>query len=291
MCPPDFTDAGLVTVIPTPDKSGNIVKDVEEYVHRASEHDDVFCAAFLSSVIVTGDSCEGKLEIEDLPQAWRTTKIACLSTRGSTTIPLPGSYVLKDQRLRQVFRLYDDDVNAFSIAFRHSEANRYYFTTRTKPCADDIPRLSPLRVGGSRHNACCVAVPSRLRFQPSPSKPLHGTRITVKDIFDIEGLRTSLGSREYLKLYPPVSTTAPSIQKLIDLGCHVVGLSQMCSTVLKQDPTQSIEFLAPFNPRADGWQSPSGGSHGQACAVARYDWLDIAIASDCEYVNLLAYLV
>lgn len=104
----------------------------------------------------------------------------------------------------------------------------------------------------------------------------------VKDIFDIEGIRTSVGSRDYLRLYPPAHTTAPAIQALIDLGCDLIGLSKMGSMVLKQEPTQAVEFLAPFNPRADGWQSPSGGSSGQASAIAQYDWLDIAVASDCE---------
>lgn len=145
-----------------------------------------------------------------------------------------------------------------------------------------ICRLIPLRISSKRHNTTCVAVASRLRFKTTPAKPLYGTRIAVKDIFDIEGFRTSLGSREYLRLYPPAARTAPAMEALIKAGCQVLGLSQMCSTVLKQEPTQSIEFLAPFNPRADGWQSPSGGSSGQACAVAQYDWLDFAIASDCK---------
>ena len=48
----------------------------------------------------------------------------------------------------------------------------------------------------------------------------------------------------------------------------------------KTEPTQTIDHLAPFNPRADGFQSPSGGSSGQPSAVATYDWLDIAVGSD-----------
>lgn len=147
-----------------------------------------------------------------------------------------------------------------------------------------INRLTPLRVGSSAHNTVSVAASSRLRSHRTLSQPLSGIRVIVKDIFDIEGIRTSLGSRDHLRLYPPASQTALAIQLLVDSGCQVLSLSKMCSTVLKQEPTQSIEFLAPFNPRADGWQSPSGGSSGQACAIAQYDWLDIAIASDCECI-------
>lgn len=53
--------------------------------------------------------------------------------------------------------------------------------------------------------------------------------------------------------------------------------------VLKAPPTQCIDVSAPFNPRGDGYLSPSGGSSGQATAVAAYEWVDFAIGSDCEY--------
>lgn len=53
------------------------------------------------------------------------------------------------------------------------------------------------------------------------------------------------------------------------------------------DPTQFIDFQAPFNPRGDGYQSPSGGSSGQPSAIAACEWLDIAISSDCEFVLLI----
>lgn len=111
--------------------------------------------------------------------------------------------------------------------------------------------------------------------------PLAGTRITVKDIFDVAGLKTGLGSRAYAELYPPAKTTAHSIQKLLNLGAELVGMSKMCSMVLNAPPTQCVDVIAPFNPRGDGYQSPSGGSSGQAAAVATYKWLDFAIGSDC----------
>ncbi|KAF2690058.1 hypothetical protein K458DRAFT_289838, partial [Lentithecium fluviatile CBS 122367] len=127
-----------------------------------------------------------------------------------------------------------------------------------------------------------IAVPSRLRFTPPPSKPLLSTRLTVKDISDVEGIQTCPDSRENLRLFPPATTTALAIQTLINAGCQIIGMSQMCSTVLKQETAQSVEFLAPFNPRADRWQSPSGGSSGQGCAVAGHESVDFAVASDCR---------
>lgn len=104
----------------------------------------------------------------------------------------------------------------------------------------------------------------------------------MKDIFTIQGLRMGLGSRAYTELYPPASSTAPAIQILLDAGAQLVGISKMCSMVLKAPPTQCIDLSAPFNPRGDGYHSPSGGSSGSAVAVAAYDWIDFAIASDCK---------
>jgi hypothetical protein len=198
---------------------------------------------------------------------------------------LPGPYLVDRFQLHPVFRVYEDDCHALSLPLHRSSQQKcvspymdlfVVFCLRTD-------RITPLRIGGSARNTVVVAVPTRLRYDRSRPLPLSGVRIAVKDIFDMKDIRTSLGSRDYLRLYPPARQTAPAIQSLIDSGCELISLSKMCSTVLKQEPTQSIEFLAPFNPRADGWQSPSGGSSGQACAIAQYDWLDIAIASDCTY--------
>lgn len=145
-----------------------------------------------------------------------------------------------------------------------------------------LPRLIPLKAGSSNHHARCIAVPSRLRAQPSSSRPLDGLRITIKDMFDIKGLRTSLGSREYLALCPRASATAPAVETLIKAGVEVLGITKMCAMVGIQHPVQCVDFPAPFNPRGDGYQSPSGGNNGQAAAVAAYDWLDIAIGTDCN---------
>lgn len=43
-----------------------------------------------------------------------------------------------------------------------------------------------------------------------------------------------------------------------------------------------VDYHCPFNPRADGYQSPSGSSAGSGAAEAAYEWLDYAIGSDCN---------
>ena len=41
-----------------------------------------------------------------------------------------------------------------------------------------------------------------------------------------------------------------------------------------------IDYLAPFNPRGDSYQSPSSSSTGSAVASAAYSWLDFTIGTD-----------
>ncbi|KAI9712295.1 MAG: hypothetical protein M1820_001508 [Bogoriella megaspora] len=262
----DVAGRQLVALIHIPQSASAPVDYLKQYVSLGLAEDDVFCLQFLAGIIVFCDRKCGSIDREDLPDSWKTSWVKMIPKDELAHPPPPGPYVMSEGKLRYALRLYDDDANAFSIACRMKRDRE----------------IVPLRIGSMCRNHNAVAVPSRLRFQPSDLQPLNGTRITVKDIFDIKGFKTSLGSREYLKMYPPASETATGISALIDAGCQILGLSQMGSMVLKQEPTQSIEFLAPFNPRADGWQSPSGGSSGQACAVASYDWLDISIGSDCE---------
>ncbi|KAF2836307.1 amidase signature enzyme [Patellaria atrata CBS 101060] len=47
-----------------------------------------------------------------------------------------------------------------------------------------------------------------------------------------------------------------------------------------EEPVGCIDFPAPWNPRADGYQSPAGRSSGSGAAIGAYSWLDIAIGSD-----------
>ena len=41
-----------------------------------------------------------------------------------------------------------------------------------------------------------------------------------------------------------------------------------------------FDYIAPFNPRGDGYQKPSSSSTGSAVACAGYDWLDFTIGTD-----------
>lgn len=50
--------------------------------------------------------------------------------------------------------------------------------------------------------------------------------------------------------------------------------------ISREEPTEAIDYRAPFNPRADRYQSPAGSSSGSAAAIAAYEWLDFTIGQD-----------
>jgi hypothetical protein len=243
-------------------------------VAKALARDDVFCLEFLNGIVFYGafvnDTVVEELAPSNLPESWNTSWTHFTTIDNCYRLS-PGPYLLHGGRLWDVFRLYSDSINAFTVTF--------------KPTTSSKDKLFRLTSQSGNRTAQSVAVPSRLRVQKSKSLPLSGMRITIKDMFEVEGFRTSIGSRAYLELYPPACRTAPAIQKLIDSGAVIVGFTQLCSMVGTTDPTQCIDFQAPFNPRGDGYQSPSGGSSGQPSAIAAYEWLDIAIGSDCEFVT------
>ena len=125
-------------------------------------------------------------------------------------------------------------------------------------------------------------MPSRISVEPSQIHLLGGIRIAVKDMSHIQGLRTSLGNRGYFELYQPCAKTAVSIKRLIDAGASIIGKTKLSSFASREEPTECVDFQAPFNPRGDGYQSPAGSSSSSGAAVAAYDWLDFAIWSDSK---------
>jgi Asp-tRNA(Asn)/Glu-tRNA(Gln) amidotransferase A subunit family amidase len=130
-----------------------------------------------------------------------------------------------------------------------------------------------------------VAVPSRRYAQPpNDSQPLAGMRISIKDNFQLAGVKTTNLSRSFSELYPPDGESADYVKELLKLGAIVLGKTKMSAFASSDEPTdQWIDYHCPFNPRGDGYQSPSGSSAGAAVSVAGYDWLDISIGTDSKF--------
>lgn len=127
-----------------------------------------------------------------------------------------------------------------------------------------------------------IPVPSRLRSSKSEILPLAGLRIAVKDNIHLQGVKTSLCNSAYAMTYAPSTYTAPCIQTLLDNGAVVLGKTKLAPFGHFAEPVEYIDYEAPWNPRADGYQSPGGSCSGSACAIAAYDWLDVTIGTDSK---------
>lgn len=126
------------------------------------------------------------------------------------------------------------------------------------------------------------ALQSRIKTQASSDGPLAGVRILVKDNIHLKGVKTSVGNKAFYDTYPKRHESATCIQKLIDKGVAVVGKTKLSSFASWEEPIECIDYQAPWNPRADRYQSTGGSSSGSAAAVSTYDWLDVAIGTDSE---------
>ncbi|KAL8948507.1 MAG: hypothetical protein Q9222_005310 [Ikaeria aurantiellina] len=227
--------------------------------------DDVLTKDFVNGVVLQDiDSSDVDIssEAEALLKSWGNDWIIKSST--SVSIP-PGAYLLRKNALWQVLRLYDDHQGAFLVSMQG---------------ANEDGAHEVLNDGKHGWSCCSLAVPSRLTKKATAGKPFVEWRIAVKDAFDIKGMKTSLCNKAYLELYSPVSTTAPSILHVIEGGSCILGKTKLSSFLSREEASESVDFQAPWNPRADGYQTTGGSSSGSTAAVAAYDWIDIGIGTD-----------
>lgn len=242
---------------------------IEEYnvtISDFNSRDDVFQNGFLQIIYViwTAESLEALEPWRSFAQETHQTKLFLgqgTNVTLSATIP-NGPYFVSAATgsIFKTYRLYPDHNLAFTQAAVSDERGGF------------------LAIPGMANS---VAVPSRLYYTPSASQPLAGLRMGVKDIFAVKGLKTSGGSRAYYDTYPEQNATAPSVQRLIDLGAVLVGKTATAQFANGDRPTVDwVDYHCPFNPRGDGYQVPSGSSSGSAAAIASYEWLDFAVGSD-----------
>lgn len=177
-------------------------------------------------------------------------------SRGEAVGYVPdGPYFLsREGSLYEAHRLYSDTQGAFTETV----------TTATEDGFSVLP-------ANSEGQALSVAVPSRLYFTRTSKKPLAGIRLGVKDIFDVRGVRTSNGNRAWYQLYPPANKSAVAVQRLLDAGAVLVGKMKTSQFANGETATADwIDYLAPFNPRGDGYEDPSSSSAGPAVGIGMY---------------------
>ncbi|KAI7363316.1 amidase signature enzyme [Hortaea werneckii] len=257
------SDVFPMTVIRTNDSALSI-SELNDTISSFNDMDDVFTQDFLASVFLdywgVGPFQPSMTENmtahpQKILEPWPTLMMA----RGHW------ADVCKTGAVFKAHKLYPDDYLTFIQGIISDEAGGYL----------SLPAVTENVMAKS------VAVPSRLYSTITPERPLAGLRLGVKDIYHVKGIKTSGGNRAYFYLYEAQNATAPAVQRLIDQGAILVGKMGTVQFANGDSPTADwVDLHCPFNPRADGYQDPSGSSTGPGAGIGAYDWLDIAVGSD-----------
>ena len=107
--------------------------------------------------------------------------------------------------------------------------------------------------------------------------PLAGLSFAAKDLFDVAGYPTGGGSPVVLAMSGIKTTTAPTVQKLLDAGARFVGKTVTDELAFSMNG-QNAHFGAPVNGAARDRIS-GGSSSGSASAVSS-GLCDIALGTD-----------
>lgn len=126
------------------------------------------------------------------------------------------------------------------------------------------------------YGAFCRA--THVTLPGSETGPLAGLSLAIKDVFDIKGHRTGAGNPDWLRTHPTAGTTAPTVQRLLDAGAHIVGKTHTDELAYSLNG-ENVHYGTPVNPNAEG-RIPGGSSCGSAAAVAG-GLVDFAIGTDC----------
>ena len=122
-------------------------------------------------------------------------------------------------------------------------------------------------------------VPENLRNpQPgTPEGPLAGINFVAKDLFNVIGHRTSIGSPDFHRHSIPSQENAEAISKLLSAGANLVGMT-ICDEFFYSLTGANEHYGTPINCRAPG-RLPGGSSSGSAAAVAA-GLADVSLGAD-----------
>nr|POF14265.1 amidase 1 [Quercus suber] len=262
-----MVDSSLTPVVVLPplheiDLTRSVLQDM---LIQAQQSDDVltdeFCAQVVIQIPVKSSTSSYMSKISSLKMFRAIFRYEYGHAAVSAS---PAPYFVQGQNLHQAWRLYEDTVDAFVIPIIPEKLTQ-------------SSRFLPLNMLSSDGLTKLVAVPSRLLTAPSHEKPLAGKRLTIKDVLDMEGLQTTLASRDYVSIYRPATSTAEYVTELISLGAVIVGKSK---TTQFATGDNWIDVHMPTNPRGDEYQFPDGSTTGGAVSLAAYPWLDASIGTD-----------
>ncbi|KAI1656537.1 amidase family protein [Daldinia decipiens] len=251
--------------------------------------DDVFSEDFLEGVYIVNNGTSNSQSLDasalgylndlaprhllldgSFESSCYSTDIAVTYVGGSSTSNLAaGPYAA----------LVSDDSIAFGAVYRLYRDSYRNFLYGAYDSNDGEGTFSSVEIFLPRFWDPMIPVPSRI-YSWGDARPLAGYRVAIKDLFDIKGLITSGGSQAWAEIVEVANETAPSVQRIVDLGGVLIGKYKLAQFASGANPWDWQDEHYPFNPRGDGWLTCSASSSGGGCSVAAYDWLDFAIGSD-----------
>ncbi|RTZ41734.1 amidase [Candidimonas sp. SYP-B2681] len=113
---------------------------------------------------------------------------------------------------------------------------------------------------------------------PRTSTQLEGMRLAVKDVFDVEGLRTGAGNPVWWQAQHEAGTSAFAVSALLAAGAEWLGKTVTDELAFSLTGA-NVHYGTPVNP-ADACRIPGGSSSGSAVAIAA-GHADIGLATDC----------
>lgn len=116
-----------------------------------------------------------------------------------------------------------------------------------------------------------------VRIPGASNGSLSGLTFAAKDVFDIAGHRTGAGNPDWLRTHPPATSTASSVQRLVDAGATLLGKTHTDELTFSLNG-ENYHYGTPVNTRAPG-RIPGGSSSGSASAVAG-GLVDFALGTD-----------
>ncbi len=107
--------------------------------------------------------------------------------------------------------------------------------------------------------------------------PLQGLTFAVKDMFAVKGETAGFGSPDWKKSHGPAARNAPSVDRVLEGGAHLVA-NTICDELAFSLDGINMHYGTPLNPRAPE-RIPGGSSSGPASVVAQ-GLVDFALGTD-----------
>ncbi|KAI8960594.1 amidase family protein [Daldinia sp. FL1419] len=262
---------------------------LQDVVARYVAGDDVFSADFLEGVYIKNNGTSGSQRLDASALAYLNDlaprrllldlsfQSGCYSTDiGVTYVPTSDA---SNITAGPYAALVSDDSISLAVVYRLYRDSHRNFLYGTYDSNDGEGTFNSVEIFLPRFWDPMIPVPSRI-YSWDDKRPLAGSRVAIKDLFDIKGLITSGGSQAWAEIVEVANETAPSVQRIVDLGGILIGKYKLAQFASGANPWDWQDEHYPFNPRGDGWLTCSASSSGGGCSVAAYDWLDFAIGSD-----------